>query len=107
MQGSTLSLNFPVYWVEIFQNVIQNLLSQKYVILLHLFPPMNVKTKLDSKIFKRKNLVLICWNFLVLCTNVQGNAQFDQKGTFKPLMDFKQNLYGNWKCYKSCYFEKL
>ena len=31
------SLNFLVYWVEIFQNAIQNLLSQNYVNLLHLY----------------------------------------------------------------------
>ena len=33
----TLSLNFPVCWVEIFQNVTQNLLSQNYVNLLYLY----------------------------------------------------------------------
>ena len=32
------------------------------------FHLMNVKTKLDWKRFKRKNFVLIFWNFLVLCT---------------------------------------
>ena len=31
---------------------------------------MNVKTKLDSKRFKCKTLVLIFWNFLVLCQNL-------------------------------------
>ena len=38
---------------------------------------------------------------------VKGNAQFVQKVTFEPSMDFKQNHYGCWKYYKSCYFEKL
>ena len=37
MQGLTLCLNFPVYWVEIFQNVTHNLLSQNYINLLHLY----------------------------------------------------------------------
>ena len=68
----TLSLNFPVYWVEIFQNVVQNLLSQNYVNLLHLFHLMNVKTKLHSKTFKRKNRVLIFWKLLVLWTNLKS-----------------------------------
>ena len=35
---------------------------------------------------------------------IKGNAQFVQKVTFEPLMDFKQNHYGSWKYYKSCYF---
>ena len=65
----TLSINFPVYWVEILENGTQSLLSQNYANLLYLLPLMNVKTKLDPKTFKRNNLVLIFWNFLVLCTN--------------------------------------
>ena len=40
----------------------------------------------------------------VFKTKVKGNAQFVQKVTFEPLMDFKQNHYGSWKYYKSCYF---
>ena len=36
------------------------------------FTLMNAKTKLDSKIFKRKNLVLIFWNFLILCKNLKS-----------------------------------
>ena len=68
----TLSLNFPVYKVKIFQNVTQNLLSQNFVNLLHLSSLMNVKIKLDLKTFKRKNLVLVFWNFLVLCTNLKS-----------------------------------
>ena len=36
------------------------------------FPLMNMKMKLDSKRFKRKNLVLIFWNFLFLCTNIKS-----------------------------------
>ena len=35
---------------------------------------------------------------------LKGNMQFIQKVTFEPLMDFKQNHYGSWKYYKSCYF---
>ena len=35
---------------------------------------------------------------------LKRNAQFFQKVTFEPLMDLKQNHYGNWKCFKSCYF---
>ena len=35
MQGLTLSLNFLVYWVDIFQNVTHNLLYQNYINLLH------------------------------------------------------------------------
>ena len=38
------------------------------------FPLMNVKMKLDSKRFKRKSLVLIFWNFPVLCTNLKSCA---------------------------------
>ena len=41
------------------------------------------------------------------CTFIKkskGNAQFFQKVTFEPLMNFKQNHYGSWKYYKSCYF---
>ena len=33
----------------------------------------------------------------------KGNAQFVQKVTFEPLLDFKQNHYRSWKYYKSCY----
>ena len=36
--------------------------------------------------------------------HIKGNAQFIQKVTFEPLMDFKQNHYGSWKYYKNCYF---
>ena len=36
------------------------------------FPLMNLKPKLDLKIFKRKNLVLIFWNFLEVCTNLKS-----------------------------------
>ena len=38
---------------------------------------------------------------------LKGNAQFFQKVTFEPLMDFKQNHYGSCKYYKSCYFSKV
>ena len=37
----------------------------------------------------------------------KSNAQFVQKVTFKPLMNFKQNHYGSWKYYKSCYFQNF
>ena len=33
----------------------------------------------------------------------KGNAQFVQKVTFEPSMDFKQNHCWSWKYYKSCY----
>ena len=36
---------------------------------------------------------------------VKGNAQFVQKLTFEPLMDFKQNHYGSWEYNKSFYQE--
>ena len=39
-----------------------------------------------------------------MISQLKGNAQFFQKVTFEPLMDFKQNHYGNRKYYKSCYF---
>ena len=39
-------------------------------------------------------------NFIINL-QVKGNAQFVEKVTFEPLIDFKQNHYGNWKCYKS------
>ena len=35
---------------------------------------------------------------------LKGNAQFVQKVTFEPLMDFRQNHYESWKYYKSCCF---
>ena len=35
---------------------------------------------------------------------LKGDAQFVQKVTFGTLTDFKQNHYGSWKYYKSCYF---
>ena len=44
---------------------------------------------------------------LISCTEVKGNAQFVQKVTFEPLINFKQNHYGSWKCYKSFYFLKF
>ena len=44
---------------------------------------------------------------LISCTDVKGNAQFVQKVTFESLINFKQDHYGSWKCYKSCYFLKL
>ena len=31
-------------------------------------------------------------------STIKGNAQFIQKVTFEPLIDFKQNHCGNWKC---------
>ena len=34
----------------------------------------------------------------------KGNAQFLQKVAFEPVLDLKQNHYGSWKYYKSCYF---
>ena len=37
-------------------------------------------------------------------SSIKGNVQFVQKVTLEPLMDFKQNHYGSWKYYKSCYF---
>ena len=50
-----------------------------------------------------------CSQVLVKQTNakLKGNAQFVKKMTFEPLMDFKQNYYGSWKYYKSCYFLKF
>ena len=41
---------------------------------------------------------------MALAIHFKGNAQFVQKLTFEPLMDFKQNHYGSWKYYKSSYF---
>ena len=35
---------------------------------------------------------------------LKGNAQFVQKVTFEPLMNFKLDHFGSWKCYKSYYF---
>ena len=35
---------------------------------------------------------------------LKRNAQFVQKVTFGPLMNFKQNHYGRWKYYKNFYF---
>ena len=41
--------------------------------------------------------------------NTSGNTLKEmrnlfKKVTFEPLMDLKQNHYGSWKYYKSCYF---
>ena len=44
---------------------------------------------------------------LISCTDVKGNAQFVQKVTFESLINFKQDHYGSWKCYKSYYFLKF
>ena len=57
MQGSTLSLNLPVYWVEIFQNVTQNLLSQNYVNLLHLHHTQSSVQKTVTKVIKRRTSI--------------------------------------------------
>ena len=38
---------------------------------------------------------------------LKGNAQFVQKVTFEPLIDFKQNHYGRWKYYKAAAFKKF
>ena len=38
---------------------------------------------------------------------LKENAQFVQKVTSESLMDVKQNHYGNWKCYKRCYFKSF
>ena len=46
----------------------------------------SLRPTLYCKIFAELNLI-------------KGNAQFLQKVTFEPLIDFKQNHYGNWKCY--------
>ena len=35
---------------------------------------------------------------------LKGNGPFVKKLTFEPLMGFKQNRYGSWTYYKSCYF---
>ena len=39
-----------------------------------------------------------------MISRLKGNAQFFQKVTFEPLMDFKQNHYGNRKYYKAATF---
>ena len=52
------------------------------------------------------NFSLFCVIF-TMAVEIKGNAQFIQKETFEPLMDFKQNYYGSWKYYKSCYFYKF
>ena len=81
----TLILNFCFCWVKIFQNVTQNQLSQNYINLLHFllfqicllsltmcreFPSDECKNKI--RLFKHENLVLIFWNFLILCTNLKS-----------------------------------
>ena len=44
------------------------------------------------------------WKYWIRNVTFKGNAQFVEKVTFEPLMDFKQNHYGSWKYYKSYYF---
>ena len=44
-----------------------------------------------------KNLFELCLNGYISIKFLKGNAQFFQKMTFEPLMDFKQNHYGSWK----------
>ena len=72
----TLSLNFAVYWVEIFQIVTQNLLSQNYVDLLHLYHAQRCKWCHDVickcvilyslRNITQKLLFLIFWYFAFL-----------------------------------------
>ena len=49
----TLRLNFPVYWFEIFPNVIQNLFSQNYVNLLHVYCTQKSVEKIIWKVIKK------------------------------------------------------
>ena len=53
----TLSLNLPVYWVEIFQNVTQNLLSQNYVNLLHIHHTQSSVQKTITMAIKRRTSI--------------------------------------------------
>ena len=55
----------------------------------------------NSLCFSAFYKVMISVIRMLLCL---GKAQFVQKVTFEPFMGFKQNHYGSWKCYKSCYF---
>ena len=47
------------------------------------------------------------FNSLFSIQIVKGNAQFVQKVTFEPLMDFKQNHCGSWKYYKKLLLLKV
>ena len=74
--------------------------------LLFLLYPVSSET-VPNRCFKEYfSLKISQENFrnFIINLQVKGNAQFVQKVTFEPLIDFKQNHYANRKCYKSCYF---
>ena len=61
----TISLNFPVYWFEIFQNMTQNPLSQNYVNGLHLYQTQNsVQKTIPKVIIKNSNFVCKWYDFI-------------------------------------------
>ena len=73
-------------------------------------PPVNLE-KVLYRCFKEYFSLKVSINFTrklqqvnFINLQVKEDVQFVQKVTFEPLIDFKQNHYGNWKCYKSCYF---
>ena len=77
--------------------------------LLFLLYPVSSETVLyrrSKEYFSLKVLKISQENFnkFIINLQVKGNAQFVQKVTFEPLIDFKQNHYANRKCYKSRYF---
>ena len=51
------------------------------------------KTRFDLKSINGMSIVIAQQKNVLL----QGNAQFVQKVSFEPLMDFKQNHYRSWK----------
>ena len=61
----TLSLNFLVYWFEIFQNVTQNLLSKNYLN-LHFYHAQSSVQKTISKVVTKKKFNFVCkWYDLI------------------------------------------
>ena len=55
----TLSLKFPVYWVKIFQNVTENLLSQNYINHLHLYHAQSSVQKFQRLLLRRTSILFV------------------------------------------------
>ena len=79
--------------------------SANFIFYLFLLCPVSSETVLHRCFKEYFSLKISQENFrnFIINLQVKGNAQFVQKVTFEPLIDFKQNYYANWKCYKSCY----
>ena len=62
-----------------------------------------LKLEMRFRKVRTQSELAIAW-FEMNYIKVKGNAQFVQRVTFEPSMDFKQIHYGSYKYYKSCWF---